>query len=155
MLRTKDAGFFITLRVIGYFRLVRPQKKLAATGIMLPLGGTSAVPGSRQASGTPAGGHVSGHRTGTELVEVSCRARCNRFVFNKMLHTGFLHVRAICTMQDAIQACTRRRGGFDVGRNKGLPLPDSRRKTGSLAPSFLPDSRVHARRGVAWCLRRR
>ena len=58
-------------------------------------------------------------------------------------------------MQDTTPAWSPRRGGFDVGRNEGPSLPDSRRKTGSLAPSFLPDSRVRSRRGVAWYHRRR
>ena len=64
-----------------------------------------------------------------------------------MACSGVLSVRAICTMQDTAPAWPPRRGGFDVGRNEGPSLPGSRRKTGSLAPSFLPDLRVRSRWG--------
>ena len=46
-----------------------------------------------------------------------------------------------------LSAWPPRRGGFDVGRNEGPSLPDSRRKTGSLAPSSLSDLRVRSRLG--------
>ena len=42
---------------------------------MLPLRGTSTVPGLKRTSDTPTGGHVPGHRIDTEPLVVSCMTK--------------------------------------------------------------------------------
>ena len=81
------------------------------------------------------------------LWERAAGQRYNRLVSSKMSCTCILPVRAICAIPDTPPAWPPLRGVFDVGRNEGPSLPDSRRKTVSLAPSFLPDSRGRSRRG--------
>ena len=111
------------------------------------LGSTSAVPGPRQASSPPAGGHVPGHRAGTEPVGTSCMPKTQQACFQR--NAMYRHFVRPCQLCHAghYPGMVSAKGVFDVGRNEGPSLPDSRRKTGSLAPSFLPDSRGRSRRG--------
>ncbi|MEE1213584.1 MAG: hypothetical protein U0L04_01250 [Bacteroidaceae bacterium] len=71
---------------------------------MLPLGNTSAVPGSRLASGPPACGHVPGHRAGTEPVCVSAWQGYNWLVSSDMPYTDILPVSDVFIMPDIPQA---------------------------------------------------
>ena len=114
---------------------------------MLPLGVLRLCPDQgRQAAHRPVGTYQATGQA-RSLCKLSAWQGHNELVSREMPCTGISPVRAICTIPDTPPAWPPRRGCFDIGRNEGPSLPDSRRKTGSLAPSFLPDSRVRSRRG--------